>query len=466
MPLESLDQEPDGSNRRNPLTGNEKNQHLTEQVSLQYGDELNQDTSPGTAGTIDANTLSTMAATYASWHSQYGSNFLAYSNFGANNATKTMTPSGLANYMQAANPDMLMFDAYPLQYVTLSTWYAEMQKYRLAGLAGNDGTGRQPIPYAQYLDLYRTSYGAGLPSESFVRLQEFASWAFGYTFVTAFVYNKPNNTTVYPALFLSDGDGQPSTTFNQTAEANRQSLNLGPAPIRLTSTDIRMIAGTGHSLPAGVSTWAQGAGGNSFISSITPIQQPGGGNSGSYDDVLVGYLEPLRAGNSDYPFADGTHFMIVNGASTGTATGGAQWYHMAFDFGASGFDSLQQLSRDTGTIEFVPLAHLTGSQYSVDWNLEGGTGELFRFWSSKTPMATVIHQPYFDGGGKLVMSGTNTTGWAGSTYSVLSSPNLAASLDRWVTNTTGVFGAGGSFSNAIPLDANDLQARFFIVRTP
>ena len=37
----------DGSN---PLTSNEKNQHLGEMVSLQYGDELNQD---GT-GTIDA----------------------------------------------------------------------------------------------------------------------------------------------------------------------------------------------------------------------------------------------------------------------------------------------------------------------------------------------------------------------------------------------------------------------------
>lgn len=168
----------DGSN---PLTSNEKNQHLTEMVSLQYGDELNQD---GT-GTIDAATLSTMAATYAAWHSQYGSNFLAYSNFGANNASKSMTPPVLSNYMRLANPDMLMFDAYPRQYVTLSTWYMEMQKYRVAGLMGNDGTGRRPIPYAQYLDLYRTSYAASLPDESFVRLQEFASWAFGYTMVTA-----------------------------------------------------------------------------------------------------------------------------------------------------------------------------------------------------------------------------------------------------------------------------------------
>src|SRR6185312_8379220 len=186
----------DGSN---PLTNNEKNQHVNELVSLQYGDELNQD---GT-GTIDPTALSTMQSTYASWHSQFGTNFLAYCNFGANNASKAMTPAGLANYQQVANPDLLMFDAYPRQYVTVSTWYAEMQKYRLAGLAGNDGTGQQPIPYGQYLDLYRTSYSASLPDESFIRLQEFASWAFGYTFVTAFVYNSPNNPTVYAALFSS-----------------------------------------------------------------------------------------------------------------------------------------------------------------------------------------------------------------------------------------------------------------------
>src|SRR5205085_1479576 len=49
----------DGSN---PLTNNEMTQHLGELVSLQYGDELNQNTT----GTIDAAALNTMAATFAS----------------------------------------------------------------------------------------------------------------------------------------------------------------------------------------------------------------------------------------------------------------------------------------------------------------------------------------------------------------------------------------------------------------
>jgi hypothetical protein len=445
----------------NPLTSNELTKHLSELVSLQYGDELNQD---GT-GTIDAATLSTMAAKYATWHSQCGSNLLVFSNFGANNSSKTMTATGLANYKQATNPDMLMFDAYPRHYVTFSTWYAEMQKYRIAGLAGNDGTGRQPIPYGQYLDLYRGTWGEALPSESFVRLQEFASWAFGYALVTAFVYNNPNNTTVYPTLFSSDDDSQPTAVFNQVAEANRQGLNLGPALIRLTSTDICMSPGTGNSLPAGLSAWAQGAGGNNYITAIIPIQSPGGANSTTYSDVLIGYLEPLLADNRDYPFADGTHFMIVNGARSGTVAAQAQWYHLVFDFGASGFDSLQRLSHDTGQVEFIPLMHLTGSQYSLDWNLEGGTGDLFRFWNTRAPVPTIIYPPCLDAKGNLVVSGTNVTGMTGGAYSVLSSTNVNAPLTAWTTNTTGVFGDGGSFTNAIAPSTSDRQ-RFFTIKTP
>ncbi|HEX3602184.1 MAG TPA: hypothetical protein VHU84_18670, partial [Lacipirellulaceae bacterium] len=281
----------DGSN---PLSTNETTQHLNELVSLQYGDELNQDST----GTIDSATLNTIATTFAGWHTQYGNDFLAYTNFGANNASKSMTPAGLADYMLLAKPDMLMFDAYPRQYVTMSTWYAEMQKYRLAGLAGIDGTGDAPIPYAQYLDLYRTSYTASQPSESFIRLQEFSSWAFGYTNVTAFVYNKPNNDTVYPTMFASDGDSQPTNVFGQVAETNRQSLNLGSALVRLTSTDVCMIPGTGSSLPAGISTWAPGAGGNNYITSIAPVTSAGGSPSRSYADILVGYFQPLLTDNS------------------------------------------------------------------------------------------------------------------------------------------------------------------------
>jgi len=64
--------------------------------------------------------------------------------------------------------------------------------------------------------------------------------------------------------------------------------------------------------------------------------------------------------------------------------------------------------------------------------------------------------------GNLILQGTN--GSPGGTYSIITSTNVAAPLINWTTNTTGAFGAGGSFSNAIPM-GND-PARFFQIKTP
>ncbi|MEI7534940.1 MAG: hypothetical protein WCK57_11275, partial [Verrucomicrobiae bacterium] len=64
--------------------------------------------------------------------------------------------------------------------------------------------------------------------------------------------------------------------------------------------------------------------------------------------------------------------------------------------------------------------------------------------------------------GNLILQGTN--GAASGTYSILTSTNVATPMANWTTNTTGIFGAGGVFSNAIPLDSN--QAKFFLIKTP
>jgi hypothetical protein len=41
--------------------------------------------------------------------------------------------------------------------------------------------------------------------------------------------------------------------------------------------------------------------------------------------------------------------------------------------------------RITGEVEVIPLTHLTDAQYALDWNLPGGTGDLFRFVNIVTP---------------------------------------------------------------------------------
>jgi len=75
----------------------------------------------------------------------------------------------------------------------------------------------------------------------------------------------------------------------------------------------------------------------------------GGVASTLYNDVLIGYFKPLVVAS---PFADGLHFMIVNGASQGTAAASAQWYHLTFDFTGTSFDSLVRLSRETARLSW------------------------------------------------------------------------------------------------------------------
>lgn len=366
-------------------------QNASRLVSFQYGDEL---------GTIsdDPALLSDMKTTYAEWRNRYP-NVLAYTNSSANE----LNSAQLASYMLAAEPDMISVDRYPgysfnnPNSATARTfWYSTMQKYRLAGLAGIDGTGTKPIPYAQYLELFRYEYNQAKPSESFVRLQQNASWAFGYTFTNAFVYNQfgPADQGTLPAMFDAPGDVNPNAVFDYVKESNRQSLNLGPALVRLVSTDVFMLPGTGKSVAnTGLTQWSANAGGTSshsdYLTSIVPTTSQGGATDLFFNDILIGYFEPLLSNNAGATFADGLHFMIVNGSASGTAAQSAQWYRLSFDFSSSNFNSLVRLSRDTGQVELVPLTNLGGSMYRLDLNLPGGTGDLFTYWNSSDPLPTI-----------------------------------------------------------------------------
>lgn len=64
-------------------------------------------------------------------------------------------------------------------------------------------------------------------------------------------------------------------------------------------------------------------------------------------------------------------------------------------------------------------------------------------------------------GGNFILQGTNGT--PSATYSIITTTNLNTPI-IWTTNTTGVFGAGGTFSNGLPLGSE--AARFFQIKTP
>ena len=79
--------------------------------------------------------------------------------------------------------------------------------------------------------------------------------------------------------------------------------------------------------------------------------------------------------------------MVVNGLSdrAGSAADCAQRIRIDFDLATlPGVDSLLRMSRETGMIEEVGLSPLGGDMYRLEWTLDGGTGDLFKFHNGGT----------------------------------------------------------------------------------
>jgi autotransporter-associated beta strand protein len=80
-----------------------------------------------------------------------------------------------------------------------------------------------------------------------------------------------------------------------------------------------------------------------------------------------------------------------------------------------------------------------------------------------TATTSIINPPVVSNG-NLILTG-NGGAPAGSSYSVLTTTNLALPLADWTTNATGTLDNSGMFSNSIPINVTD-KARFFRVKAP
>ena len=337
----------------------------------------------------DPTELANLAGAFAGLHSLYPDVIVH-----TNQSGGQFTAPEIRNYMQQTQPDMLMFDSYPFFDVGPDPFgvptyiYSAMEKYRLLGLAGNDGTGTQPIPVGQYTQTYTPppeNEFHHIVSESEIRLNNFSSWAFGYKLVHSFVYEL-NPGAATPVMFEGTGTDNPTPQFYYVAETNRQSLNLGPALTRLLSTEVHiLIDGAGNEAPEPPSPgeprlffWDGTE--DPYITDID-VANLGTIKGGTPGDVVVGYFKPLDPAFVDPGHQDDIYFMIVNGLSDRNASAAdtAQEIHMEFDFAGTNINSLQRISRDTGHIEEVPLVSDGGSLYHLDLTLEGGTGDLFKF---------------------------------------------------------------------------------------
>ena len=343
---------------------------------------------------LNAANIQEAATVLSQWRSQYPQTLGFTNQYGYQEL-----PATLRSYMQQAQPDMLMFDTYPFTGTIPNggyhSWYRHLDKYRMLGLEGNDGTGNQPIPTGVFLQTWMPN--DYVLSESEIRLNQFSAWAFGNKLATAFFYaDSEAFSGLQSAMFGGPGDQNPTPTFYQIAETNRQSVHLGPSLVRLVSTDVGFIPGQHYNSQVNQvgTNWAISdlserdfvVGENDpYIKAIAATNlglknnTPGGDKLRG--DVVVGYFKPLSESFDGPDFENEIYFMIVNGLTdpTGTAAETSQLIRVDFDFGASGIDSLQRLSRDTGLVEVVDLIHDGGSLYHLDLILEGGTGDLFKF---------------------------------------------------------------------------------------
>ncbi|HWB53920.1 MAG TPA: hypothetical protein VG722_06995, partial [Tepidisphaeraceae bacterium] len=305
-------------------------------------------------------------------------------------------PTDIAAYMAAAQPDMLMYDSYPVSTSfhiiggSLNSLYADMAKMRTMGLAGNDGTGANPIPVGHWFQTFSDfRLWPRFPSESEIRAQEFAGWTFGEKFESAFVYdNAAPGNNIYSELFNGYGDSSPTPAFNQIAETNRLSLNLGPALVRLLTTKVAYVSGmhktsTGatavNQVPAGMQTWVSSRG-DPYLTSIS-AQNLGTLNNGLPGDVLLGWFKVLDESFDGPDYQNQFYFMVTNGLTdaNGSAADCRQQITMQWYFGNSGITQLQELDPNTGQVTVVPLTHISGATWQLTITLDGGTGALFKF---------------------------------------------------------------------------------------
>ena len=202
----------------------------------------------------------------------------------------------------------------------------------------------------------------------------------------SFFYENRKNSPSLPVMFSGDGTKNPTPVFYQVAETNRQSLNLGPAIIRLKCRQVAMKMGryfggkkpVYNELPVGVTAWDSSR--DPYITNIKATNI-GSLNHSLEGDIIVGYFQPLDPSLAQPGHAEDLYFMVVNGLRKpkGSAAECRQLIHLDFDFSDGKVNGVLRLSRETGKVEKVTLVHKGPTRYRLDLQLDGGTGDLFKF---------------------------------------------------------------------------------------
>jgi len=347
-------------------------------VSFQFGDEQSLD-DPG------------FRAACAAWFNAARPNFpntILYTNQLAFNAT----PQNVATYMNESQPDMLLMDSYRWKIGnTEGTWHllSDMQRYRKFALLGNDFTGARPIPYGV---ITQTFHGENLwrdPSESELRFNHFVAWALGYKFTSAFTYNYGTSSLFTPGYHTAN----PTPTYYQLQETNRQGENLGPALLRLLSKDVLFIPGqhldgggntVNNAVPIDMSSYPSGFNAaikDPWIRGVQSIANLGSTNNSLKGDFLLSWFQVLDESLDGSAHTGEWYFIVTNGLVDPTGSAADARQTIQINYAANVPTQVQRLNRDTGQIELINLEIIpsTGGRRKLVLTLDGGTADLFKF---------------------------------------------------------------------------------------
>lgn len=433
--------------------------HYADLLAIQVGDEQQTD--------LESPNGATKAWFNAAHAGNYFTDKLMYVN-----STYVNDVNAYINFVATANPDALSWDAYPFGTTGVYpyNWLGKAQIFRRVALGSYIGAHGAPArPYGLYLQTYHGGDGARDPGDVEMRWQMFTAWTLGYTFVDAFTAGGGNTS-----LFNSgDGNSPHQPTYDQFKESARQSRNLGPALTKLISYGYgpnivlgKDASGTTNLVPIDWPLFnkANAPPNQQYLGSVV-AQNPGTKNGGQPGDVYVGFFNPLLASYGDP--AGTAYFMVTNalGAylqdATLTPADCAQQITLDFDFGSSTVNSLQRLRRSDGQVEVVPLSYISGNKYRLLFDLEGGTGDLFKY-NDGTPFVgvqnTTLH--YWDNDATAANNNTSTGAGLGGngTWNTSANKWFNGSTDvAWAGNYNAVFaGTAGTVTLSAPQSVNSL----------
>ena len=297
----------------------------------------------------------------------------------------------MTTFMRECEPDLITFDEYNFSWGSghadgsVTSAYDNIARYRRLAMAGNDGSGLDPIQFGQYSMGFRSGDAAWKEGGTYVISQSQQSlvpcltWTAGGRWNDLFRWQNGDDAL----LSRPDHNGQ-TLQFARYQEINRVRKALSPYLTRLRTRSLSVF------------TAATDPGTRIRTVDVVNI---GGANGGLPGDVLIGTFRPIPGMTTQeagvFANPDTPAFMVMNGLvlpntdpadELGTGGNGAetrQAITLTFDLdSAVNPGRLWVVDPASGVLKHLQVRRNTDKRWSATIELDGGTAALL-LWDVK-----------------------------------------------------------------------------------